>query len=70
MSQIVRCEVCGKIYNRSHLSSHRRLAHGIGKVLSPSAPAEPQKLQAVLALYQQLSTEGKRQVLAQMGTAG
>jgi DUF917 family protein len=70
MSQMVCCEVCGKIYNQSHVRSHQRLAHGIGKVFSPAAAAEPQKLQAVLALYQQLSDEGKKQVLAQLGTAG
>jgi hypothetical protein len=29
VSQIVRCEICGGIYNRRHLSSHKRLSHGI-----------------------------------------
>jgi hypothetical protein len=70
MSQIVCCEICGKVYNQSHVRSHQRLAHGIGKILSPSAASEPQKLKAVLLLYQQLSDEAKKQVLAQLGTAG
>jgi hypothetical protein len=69
MSQMVCCSVCGKVYNLSHVRSHQRLAHGIGKALTPSAAGEPQKLEAVLALFQQLSDEGKKRVRTQLGTA-
>jgi hypothetical protein len=28
MSEIVKCDICGGIYNQSHLSSHKRLSRG------------------------------------------
>jgi hypothetical protein len=69
MSQIVKCDVCGRVYNQSHLSSHKRLSHGIGKTAGLSSAGEPQTLQAVLALYGQLSEEGKKEVRNQLAAA-
>lgn len=68
MPQIVKCEVCGKVSNQSYINSHKRLAHGIGRANSLLA-GEPQKLQAVLALYAQLSEEGKRQIRSHLRSA-
>jgi hypothetical protein len=62
MSQIVKCDVCGKVFNQSHLSSHKRLSHGKGKIPGVSSSGEPQTLEAVLALYGQLSEKGKKEV--------
>jgi hypothetical protein len=55
MSGIVICEVCGKIFNRSYLGSHKRLAHptASGKPMSPEG--ELRLVEKILSLYQQLS---------------
>jgi len=69
MSQIVHCDVCGGVYNQSYISAHKRLSHGIGGKSKPSDASERQSLEAVLALYEQLSEESKKQVRNQLGTA-
>ena len=69
MSQIVKCEVCGGVYNRSHLSAHQRLSHGLGKTSNPTDAGEPQKLETVLLLYNQLSEKGKEKVRNQLESA-
>lgn len=69
MAQIVKCDVCGKTYNQSRLSSHKRLSHGIGKTSNSSSADEPQKLETVLALYGQLSEESKKQLRNQLTAA-
>ncbi len=33
MSEIVKCEICGKLFNRRYVKSHKRLAHD--KKLNP-----------------------------------
>ena len=69
MSQIVKCDVCGGIYNRSTVNSHKRLAHGKGKTPNPPTPGEPQKLGVILTLYGQLSDEDKKEVRNHLATA-
>ena len=66
VSQIVKCDVCGGVYNQSHLSSHKRLSHGKGKTSSPCGAGEPPKFEAVLASYAQLSEEDKKEVRKQL----
>ena len=62
MSAIVRCDVCGKIFNRSYLSSHKRLAHPTApdKPLSPES--ESRLVNKILSLYQQLSLPIQKQL--------
>jgi hypothetical protein len=55
MSEIVRCEICGKIFNRSYLGSHKRLAH-------PTAEGELSMVNKILSLYQRLSPPIQKQV--------
>lgn len=66
MSQIVKCDICGGIYNQSHLNSHKRLSHGKRE---PQPKTVPPSLDAVLLLYAQLPEEGKRQVRERLAAA-
>ena len=60
MSQIVRCDICGGIYNQSYLGSHKRLAHGKRKA---SSSRKKPTLEAIVSLYGQLPEKKKREVL-------
>lgn len=62
MPRMVQCDVCGGLYNQSHLSSHKRLSHGKRKAAFLSAKSDPETLTAILSLYEQLSEEGKKEV--------
>ena len=69
MSEIVKCDICGGVYNQRHLSSHKRLSHSKSSASSPPAADEPEKLEAVFSLYEQLSDEEKKKVLDQLASA-
>jgi len=69
MSEIVKCDICGGVYNQRHLSSHKRLSHGKSKTANVSTTGEPEKLEAVLSLYEQLSDGEKKKVLDQLASA-
>ena len=61
MGQIVKCEICGKIYNQRHLSSHKRLSHG--QPVAPRSPKnEEQSMETILSIYERLSERGKKEV--------
>lgn len=66
MSQIVRCDICGGIYNQSHLSSHKRLSHGPRAASASSPKSEPETLKAILSMYARLSEESKKEVLGRL----
>lgn len=66
MSQIVKCDICGGIYNQSHLSSHKRLSHGKREPLLKTAVPS---LEAVLSLYAQLPEDSKREVRERLAAA-
>ena len=58
MAQPVRCDICGKLFSSSYLGAHKRLSH-------PRAEsAEPAAAQKILRLFNALSAEGKKKVLA------
>jgi len=63
MPRVVKCDICGGLYNQSHLSSHKRLSHGKRKAVPTSPNSEPETLKAILSLYERLSEEGKKEVL-------
>jgi hypothetical protein len=63
MPRVVKCDICGGLYNQSHLSSHKRLSHGKRKAVPTSPKSEPETLKAILSLYERLSEEGKKEVL-------
>jgi hypothetical protein len=62
MSEIVRCEVCGKIFNRSYLGSHKRLAHPKESGGPTSPEGELRVVNKILSLYQQLSLPIQKQL--------
>lgn len=69
MPRMVQCDVCGGLYNQSHLSSHKRLSHGKGKVAVVSPKSDPETLTTILSLYEQLSDEGKKEARSRLATA-
>lgn len=66
MSQIVKCDICGGIYNQSHLSSHKRLSHGKHE---PQPKTVAPTLEVVLSMYAQLPEESKRKVRERLTAA-
>ncbi len=62
MSEIVKCEVCGKAFNKRYVNSHKRLAHG--KKPDPACPilSEPEIMQEILSLYSRLSDEKRKEL--------
>jgi len=62
MSEIVKCEVCGKAFNQRYVNSHKRLAHH--KKLDPasSVPSEPEVVREILSLYACLSDEERKEL--------
>jgi hypothetical protein len=60
MSDIVKCEICGKAFNKRYVNSHKRLAHG--KKPDPASPvrSEPEVVEEILLLYQSLSDEKRK----------
>lgn len=68
MPRTVKCDVCGGLYNQSHLSSHKRLSHGKRKIAALSSKSDPETLTVILSLYEQLSEEGKKEVRNRLAT--
>lgn len=69
MSEIAKCDICGGVYNQRHLSSHKRLSHSKNRTSGPSIAGEPEKLEAVLSLYEQLTDKEKMELRNQLATA-
>lgn len=69
MSPIVKCDICGGIYNQSHLSSHKRLAHGKGEMPIRAIEDEAGNLEAIVSMYQELPEERKKEVLRRLASA-
>lgn len=42
MSEIVKCGVCGKVFNKRYVKSHKRLAHEQKSNLASSDLSEPE----------------------------
>jgi len=61
MSQIVKCEICGKVYNQSYLGAHKRLAHGT-RAEPPATVSELEAVEAILSVYAQLSGKGRKEL--------
>lgn len=64
MAEPVLCDVCGKLFNSRHLSSHKRLAHARDKV--GGSVAQQKGMKTILEVYKTLSAENKRRVRAQL----
>jgi DNA-directed RNA polymerase subunit N (RpoN/RPB10) len=66
MPVLVRCDVCGKVFNSRYVKSHKRLAHPEDKAVSA---AERKQMKKILKLYKTLSAENKKSVLALLAAA-
>lgn len=64
--QMVKCDVCGRHYSQRYLTSHKRLSHNKNR----STPMDEAKaLETILALYKQISSEAKRELLHRLTVA-
>jgi hypothetical protein len=61
-SKIVKCDVCGGIYSRSYLASHKRLAHKESDS-AVSGTNDTKAVDRIVAIYNRLSREAKKLVL-------
>jgi len=59
----VYCDVCGKLFSSRHIKSHKRLAHRSDKTV---VDADQDPIQAILDLYEALSVENRKLVLAKL----
>ena len=62
MSEIVKCGICGKAFNKRYVNSHKRLAHGKKPNPHPSAKNEPEVMEEILLLYESLSDEERKEL--------
>jgi hypothetical protein len=58
---VIKCDECGGIFNRSYLSSHKRLSHG--------KTDEAKAVETIVALYLKLPSRMKRSVLQRLTSA-
>jgi hypothetical protein len=70
MSQIVRCDVCGGVYNQRYLRAHMRLSHRNSESATPSGNGELKILAAIMSMYTQLSDESKKTLRDRLANAG
>jgi len=65
MPEAVRCDVCGGLFSSRHLSSHKRLSHGIKNAAQVPARAtsDQEAMSRIVELFADLSDENKKNVL-------
>lgn len=61
MAELVKCDVCGKVSNKSYLGSHKRLAHRKRATVA-DCTSEHEAIELIASLHARLSEEGKRKV--------
>jgi hypothetical protein len=70
MAGIVKCEICGGMYNQRHLRSHKRLSHGKGGISVRSPKSELETLETIVSMYAQLSDKSKKEVRIRLSLGG
>lgn len=60
VSEIVKCGICGKSFNKRHVKSHARLAHKKRSNPTSSAKDEEEIMEEILHWYEALSDEEKK----------
>jgi hypothetical protein len=68
MSEIVKCDVCGGLYNQRHLTSHKRLSHGKKNSFAFTVADEPGAVNAIFTLYKRLSAKARKEILDRLTT--
>ncbi|OLC86637.1 MAG: hypothetical protein AUH88_04280 [Acidobacteria bacterium 13_1_40CM_4_61_5] len=66
MSQIVKCEICGHVYNKRYLQIHLRRAHGQPRGAASHVSSESEAIQQILSLAERLSDEGRKRLLERL----
>ena len=66
MSEAVRCDVCGLVYNSSYVSAHKRRAHPEKYVQDNPAIDEAEVSVEILSLFRRLSPGGQRNLLRRL----
>lgn len=64
MGQMIKCDICGKIYNESHLTTHKRRSHETRR----SSENNTASVETILSMYEQLPEERKREVFSRLAT--
>jgi hypothetical protein len=62
MSGMVKCNVCGRVYNQKYLTSHKRLSHGRTLALFSSAQSEPETVAVIVSIYAQLPEKLRKEL--------
>jgi hypothetical protein len=62
MSEIVKCGICGKAFNKRYVNSHKRLAHDQKPSTCVSKLSEPEVMQEILSLYGRLSEDKRKEL--------
>jgi hypothetical protein len=68
MSEIVKCEICGKTFNKRYVKSHSRLAHEKKASTGSSELSEPEVMQEILSLYGRLSDDKRKELQIRLET--
>ena len=68
MSGIVKCGICGKVFNKRYVNSHKRLAHDQKPNRASSKLSEPEVIQEILSLYGRLSDDKRKELQSRLET--
>ena len=66
MSEAVRCDVCGLVYNSSYVSAHKRRAHPEQYAMSNPGVDEAEVTLRILSLFRRLSPGGRKNLMRQL----
>jgi hypothetical protein len=59
----VTCDICGGIFSKSYLPSHKRLAHSKSRPATAGPITEKEAMQKIASLYEGLSFDGRKRVV-------
>lgn len=66
MSEAVKCDICGALYNSRYLASHKRWAHPKKEKSEEPDLAEPEATKRILSLFERLSPESRKRILQRL----
>jgi hypothetical protein len=69
MGQITKCNICGKIYNESYLTAHKRRSHAKQEALPGAAQNGRASVEAIVSLFAGLSADQKKELLDRLAAA-
>ena len=67
-SGVVKCDVCGRDFNRSYLSAHKRLSHGKKGNTTLGNVDEAKAIEMIRKLYSQLSPASRKNLLQRLAS--